>query len=273
MNINGLFFPFRILTPNGLGAFGQGALSDGIIEGGAVTVSGGTATIANAWLIAGGRPISIGSGSFSVSGGNYTVIYAKVDTSKISTETTFTQAEIGTVSVSDLASALAIMNGSNASYPQGTINMSGGVYVAWLALISYTGGSGAVMAVNRARAAKAGQMIWENAAPGSAFAAQTLTLPQTAGYNSFLVVCRRNTTSELQTSMLCPVPGTSETSFAISSSEVGSSTTHRQRNVYITRSAGTVRFSAGWMSGSNSDNNYVLVPLAIYGVSLDMSVT
>lgn len=272
MSVNGLFFPNRYLTPDGLGAFGAAAVSEGILDGGAVTVSGARATLAAAWISCGGRVLYASAGQYSL-GGNYTVIYAKVDTTKTSTAESFSQAELGAVSVSALAEAYGIMSGANASYPASDVNMGGTVRYVWLALVSYLDSTPAVMAVNRARAASSGQKLWENPAPTALFAAQTLTLPQMAGYNAFLIVCRRNSTSELRSAMLCPAPDTSELGFSISASEAGSATYHRQRNVYIDRSAGTIRFSSGWLNGSGADNNYVLIPFEIYGLRLTGSIT
>lgn len=110
-------------------------------------------------------------------------------------------------------------------------------------------------------------LLWENASPTSSFDAQTLTISGLSNYNLFIVVCRRNATNAFQNSLVVNVPGTTETPGTLSEGSVGSSgaATVRQRNVYITRSDNTVRFTSAWLSGSASADNDEMIPLYILG--------
>lgn len=134
------------------------------------------------------------------------------------------------------------------------------------------GGTGATTAAAALAALGAFSMkqIWTNASPSSSFAAQTLTITGLSNYNVFIIVCERNTSTSYQSSVVMYVPSTDETYGCINEASVSSSGTAavRQRNVFITRSANTVEFSTGWMTGSASGNTDVLIPRYILGAKI-----
>lgn len=112
--------------------------------------------------------------------------------------------------------------------------------------------------------------LWTNSSPSSSFEAQTLTIDGLSDYNLFTIICQRNTSTSYQSSLVMYVPSTDETYGCVNEASVSSSgtSTSRQRNVFITRSANTVEFSTGWMTGSASGNSSVLIPRYILGVKI-----
>ena len=276
MSVTGLFFPEQILTPQGLGAFGAGAVSDGVLDGCDITASGSSASMAAGWISCGGRVFNTTAESFALSGA-YSVIYAKVDTSQASTETEFAQATVGVESAADAAAAVAIIAGTNASFPQDDINLAGTVKTVWLAVVENATGT---VTVNRCTARRGMVKLWENAAPAETFPEQTLTLPAIAGFNAFLITTRRNTQSveaaAFENSFLCVVRSTGQgftlSEFVIADTANGNNTTLRQRNVRIDRAAGTMLITAAWTKtwsqSGYSVANGSLIPTAIYGFNV-----
>lgn len=134
------------------------------------------------------------------------------------------------------------------------------------------GGTGATTAAGALAALGAFSMklLWTNESPSSSFEGQTLTITGLSNYNVFIIVCARNTSTSYQSSVVMYVPKTDETYGCISEASVSTSGTSvsRQRNVFVTRSANTVQFSTGWMTGSASGNTDVLIPLYILGAKI-----
>lgn len=112
--------------------------------------------------------------------------------------------------------------------------------------------------------------LWSNSSPSSSFAGQTLTIDGLSDYNMFMIVCARSSSASYQNSAVMNVPTTDETYGCVTEATVSSSGTSvaRQRNVFITRSANTVQFSTGWMTGSASGNADILIPLYILGTKI-----
>lgn len=278
MSINGIFFPGRVLTAKGLGAFGAGALSDGILEGCAVSVSGGSVSIGSGYVIIGGRVFGVsGAESGSVSGA-YTVLYAKADTSKASSAETFQQVTISAAGASSAAAAAAVIRNAASGYPAEDLNgASDAVRTCWLALIE----GSSVVAVNRAAAAGGMVKLWENSSPTSGLGATDLDLPAIGGYDTFLAVFRRDDADtaygNIITSVACPMEGLASrrfvcTDFGLADNTYSGRTCLRERWVDITPGSGRVSFTTGWWTGwNNSAWTYAndpgtLVPVALYGI-------
>lgn len=266
MSINGIFFPGRVLTAKGLGAFGAGALSDGILEGCEVSVSGGSVSIGSGYIIIGGRVFGVtGSESGSVSGA-YTVLYAKADTSKASSTSSFQQVTIAAASASSAAAAAAIIRNAASGYPAGDLNgASDAVRTCWLALIE----GSSVIAVNSACAGRGMVKIWENASPTSAFAADAvLTIPAAAAFNAFCIVCRTTSGSSFtgRSAFICPIDSAAESWFNLEkiSFERNGGAVHFTRTVTIDPAAGTFSFSNSWNNAGFSGGEN-MIPTAIYG--------
>lgn len=113
--------------------------------------------------------------------------------------------------------------------------------------------------------------IWENSAPTSTFAAQTVPIPAIGHFNTFLVCCRKNTSVSNETQKICCVPGTDEMGFDIDYSNINDNLNIevRQRNVYFNRANNTVRFETGYVNGgSATGNGNILIPTRILAMNI-----
>ena len=108
--INGIFFENQILTAKGLGAFANAAVSDGILTGCKVSISGTSVTIDEGHIMICGRVVKIPQRSFSIASSSSSTLYwaitATVDTSAVSDETDFEQVTLTTTTGDSIAAIL-----------------------------------------------------------------------------------------------------------------------------------------------------------------------
>lgn len=287
-NINGIFFENQILTAKGLGAFGNSALSDGILTGCKVSINGLSVTVDEGYIIICGRVVKISQQSLTLiasSSRAYSAIIATVDTSLTSDETDFNQVSLS-VSSGDASVTSPIVNVHSGydSTNQFTydINMSGTSASTWLVLFSIQGNNASPFAYNYA-IANSLDPLWTNSSPNSSFEHQTtvLRLPALTAYNAILVVYKAYnesvTDDNVRSSMICPFVRGSGSRFYYGLSQAvltGSSPNYtvvvRQRNMYITPSSGLIEFSYGWRNGSAA-SDAIIIPLEIYGMRAGIS--
>lgn len=284
--INGIFFENQILTAKGLGAFGNSALSDGILTGCKASVGSNAVTIGEGYIIICGRVIRIPQTTFTIpssSGGAtvYHAIVATVDTTATSDESSFEQVSLSVSSGnSEVMSPLSNIHSGYDSTNQFTydINMSGNTASMWLVLVSVNSTTPTVIAYNYA-IANSMDLLWTNPSPNSSFEGNAFAtkFPTLNKYDAVLITFKSYnesvSDSNARSSMICPFTrGVSSTFYYnLNQATLGSASssfpvTVRQRNVYITPASGTITFSNGWRSGATSSSNAVLIPLTIHGM-------
>lgn len=262
MSIQGIFFQNQILTPQGLGAFGAAALSDGVLCG--CEISGGT--MAAGFVICGGRPFRTDEISFGAADG-IRVVFAYIDTSLEASETEFEQAYVTAVTVASMAEAISIIDHTRQNFPDGNVNLDDTRRTGWLAVLD---ASNNVIAFNRAAAAGAMVKLWENDDPTASFAADSvLTIPAAAGYDGFVIVSLLSNGSYTGiTSDVFPLAGAGAAEVHISAAAVsassGGSAVVFIRKLTIDKAAGTFTFSKSWNTAGFAGGN-TLIPQAIYG--------
>lgn len=172
-NLKGSFFPYQVIPSKALGALGAKAVRDGVLTGCAVSFTGTALTIGKGFLIACGRVMEVpGAVTLAIDGATsgYARVSVKIDTAKTSTRETFEQADF-------LVEYSSTEDGFTEAYAE-DINLDGTLYQLPLCVVSLSA-AGVAAVVEEAEPATAGglQTVWENAAPTSNFAAQTLTVP------------------------------------------------------------------------------------------------
>lgn len=276
MSINGIFFENQILTAKGLGAFGNAALSDGIVTGCQASTNGLTISLSPGYIVVCGRVINISESlSFTVSGSNrFYIIRATVNTSGTSTSSDFNQVTIDTVGGSSVETLIASLNsgysGTDFTYD---INLNGTTASTWLVAISAGHSIASVSRYNYASSVM--DLLWMNNDTSASFDAQTISIPKLRKYGAVLIVYKGNNgtvdASNPRSSILCPYRSASTSYlYTLAQAITGGSGTwtavNRQRNVTIDASTGTLAFSTGWINGGTSGNTAVIIPLEIYGV-------
>lgn len=271
MSIQGVFFQEQILTPQGLGAFGASALTDGILQGCAVSVSGSSVTVGAGHILIGGRVVQITAAETLTADRamGFARVLASIDLTAAATEETFAQVTLGL----DYAAA----PGDFAALTQEDINGGGGTsYTGWIALADLSAGE----AERRISTGGGPVKLWENpsSSASAAFAAQVVTIPAAAAFDGFVVTCRKSTSIDNHTAHICiPADAETEESFDLSAVMIMSdmSVNVYQRNVRITGASGQFEFRVSWrrnIGGSQdtgSGNN--MIPLAIYGFKAGVS--
>ena len=281
--INGIFFENQILTAKGLGAFGNSALSDGILTGCKMSSSGLNVTITEGYILICGRLVKIPQTTITFStgtghGGRYDAIIATVDTNAVSEEGDFAQVTISKLE-GDSASVLSPLSSLRGGYDPTNeftydINMGGQTASAWLAICNVNGSNATVKLYNYANS-MAMDLLWKNDAPTSAMTSETKTLsiPVLNYYDGILIAYRESNSNNNRETKICLYDRGSSSSFTyeLISMKLGDDwyTEVRQRNVTITPSTGAVVFSAGWYKSSSSyygTSEGSLIPTAIYGL-------
>lgn len=203
MPITGVFFKNQILTSHGLGAFGDSALSDGILNGCEITTGSNSCTISSGHILAAGRVISV-SGNVDVSlshGGNYAALYVDISHSDSNPPTINFGMKYG----GSISSVF-----SDSAYPsrQNDINRGATSYQTPIALFVLSGSS-ATLLERKIAMAKCMDLIWSNGSPEAAFPPQHINL-STGGvkrllqYDALLFVCRMTADHDWRSSTLCP---------------------------------------------------------------------
>lgn len=181
MSIKGIFFKNQLLGAQGLGAFGASSLTDGILTGCEVTISGGTATMAPGYIIAGGRVFRLTTATpVGNIGSHFSAIVAHIDLTAASSDTEFSQVTLSMETGSNLP---AVMLGSSSD-----INNGGTSYQAWIWLYDAFGD---VKETYRHAKSNGKTLLWQNVTDGGSsnvgngFAAQAVILPGMDGFKSF----------------------------------------------------------------------------------------
>lgn len=294
-NVKGLNFKDQLLGARGFGAFASTSLSDGILNGCEVTVSGGVATIGAGHFVVGGRLVRISSPvQVGAVGAAFSRIVATVDLTRVSTKEEFDQVQLTIETASTLAALMT--DDSN------DVNLSATTHSAWLWVYEATGA--ATMSYYQESyhyaCANSKQLIWKNPNPLAGFSAQGLRLPAMHGFNSFEVLFAGNEklTAPLVTAVL-NLPGNEylrevttsgsallgEKYFYFPCSHIGTLSDWTaclwERTVYIYPELDIIEFSTGWWSYpriSNSSSyrgsgaNY-LRPLKIFGLNAHQDMT
>lgn len=281
--ISGIFFENQILTAKGLGAFANATMSDGILSGCKVSVSGLNVTMNEGYISICGRVVKIPQQSFTLSAdtghGTYHAIVASVNTNAISDEDTFTQVTISTVTGN--ASMYSPLNDLHSGYDPTNnftydINMSGSTASTWLVILRVQSSQASVSQYNYANAMSMVR-LWTNSDLTSSFSAQTLSLPTINKYDALLVVYRKTNGSDAyqRQSMICPYSRSAASGttyvFDLIHSTLNDSSPYtnvlRQRRMTISPADNTVTFSTGWVTGGSAEGNAgTLIPVEIFGL-------
>lgn len=274
MPIEGIFFENQILTAQGLGAFGDASLSDGILTG-FYPISGTSQslTVPEGYMVIRGRvfktpqtTLRITTGSSSVA---YTAIIVTVDTTQGSTEESFNQVSMAVSQGSSIAAVTATTTSD--------INMTGTTASAVLAILNTSTSSPTVLGYNRS-VGKSMRQLWSRE-PAS-MSAQTIAIPTLCAYDALLIDYRVTLVSGESTarsSIICPYnKGVNESvTFNMIGSWVSDSYYNvlYQRQATINGGAGTIYFSNAWWtstasSSSHGDSSSLCVPITIYGMAV-----
>lgn len=271
MPIEGIFFENQILTAQGLGAFGDAALSDGILTG--FYPIGGTSqtlTVPEGYMAIRGRVFKVPQTTLRITTGSssvaYTSIIVTVDTTQGSTEESFNQVSMAVSQGSSIAAVTATTTSD--------INMTGTSASAVLAIINTSTSSPTVLGYNRA-VGKSLRQIWTSENSAQAMSATTLSIPNLCAYDAALVVFRRAVDSSWFMSMICPYEKGVDSDYSYSLSAPYISTglynyTH-QRLVTFNGAKGTAVFTNGWYAGggtAGANSSNVCIPHAIYGMAM-----
>ena len=240
--IQGVFFKNRKVGARALGAFGAAALTDGILNGCAVTISGGTATVAPGTIIVGGRPCrvkeSVAAGTI---GAAFSRIVAKVDLTKTSTPTEFEQVEFAV----ETASTLAALMTSDSN----DINLSGSTHKTWIWIYDATGSALTYQQTYRYARATGRQLLWKNltaggaSAVGNGFEEQRLVLPGMDGFRSFEITFALNTQATVFVTKTFNVP---DTVFLATNDTTGDALIGKK---YAKLGVSHLRSGSGWSPG------------------------
>lgn len=280
-DIKGLFFKDQLLGARGLGAFGAAALSDGILNGCEVTISGSTATISPGHIIIGGRVIRIANAiEVGSIGAAFTSITATVDLTKTSTKSLFQQVTLGIVTGDTLDDVL--------TEDTNDINLSATTHTSWLWAHDATG---AMEDSYHYAASQGKQLLWQNltsggaSAVGDGFAAQALVIPRLNEFSSIEVLFRAEVDAVTSATYSCIIPDTvfleTESSGTFAGKKylywlpsiVRLSSGMRmiyERGLRIFPTENTIDITTGWRSrgdgySTGSSANY-MIPVEIYGV-------
>lgn len=267
-NIEGIFFENQILTAKGLGAFGNGALSDGVLTGCEVSTNGLVLTIGTGYIVVGGRvaylsqphefTLSSGSGN-----GTSNLIVATVDTTALSVEDTFSQVSLSLVSGTNVSGVFGNIPSS------GNINMLGTSASTWLVYATTTHSSSIGTLYRNAATSNALFKIYTNS--GTNFDAQTLTIPAIREFDAILVSSWVNNEDMHRTTHICSYDRTSSGTYIYPlTSTVLSGTSNsivvRHRRLDIVPADGTLTFYTGYVSTTTTGNSGIMVPKDIYGI-------
>ena len=118
-------------------------------------------------------------------------------------------------------------------------------------------------------------LLWTNANPTSAFAAQTLDssdgIPDLSEYDTVEIVCRYSTTDDTRTRYICDVGGSSPMYWFYYTATDGKYTGVRSRNVVSASTTGVTFNACSGKAGNsttNTKNNGYIIPIKIYGVKV-----
>jgi len=269
MPIEGIFFENQILTAQGLGAFGDAALSDGILTGfypiGSTSQS---LTVPEGYMVIRGRvfktpqtTLRITTGSSSVA---YTAIIVTVDTTQGSTEESFNQVSMAVSQGSSIAAVTATTTSD--------INMTGTTASAVLAILNTSTSSPTVLGYNRS-VGKSMRQLWSR--ESAAMDEQTVAIPTLCAYDALLIVYKRTTGDSWHMSQICTYEkGVNKNyTYSLSASYINSTMYNcvNQRLATINGANGTVAFSNGWYAiggSAGKTDSTSIIPVAIYGMAM-----
>lgn len=275
MPIEGIFFENQILTAQGLGAFGDAALSDGILTGCEVSYSNHGFSVSEGYIVVRGRVIKVGANTrienvtVGTSAVAYTAVIATVDTTQGSTEESFNQVSF---SVAQGTSISAITQVTSLD-----INLTGRSASAVMAIVDTSGSSPEVKSYMRS-VGKSLTNLWERSP--AAMAETTILLPSICAFDAILISYRVSVLpdeTKAMSSVVCPFSkGSSDSvTFNMIGSWINDSNSNvlYQRQATINSAAGTIKFSNSWWKSSASSSSYgtatsLCVPVTIYGMAM-----
>ena len=263
-NLKGSFFPYQVIPSKALGALGAKAVRDGVLTGCAVSFTGTALTVGKGFLVACGRVMEVpGAVTLAIDGATsgYARVSVLIDTTKTSTRDAFEQADF-------LVEYSSTEDGFTEAYAE-DINLDGTLYQLVLCVVSLSA-AGVSAVVEAAEEAAAGGLktIWENAAPSSRFAAQTLTLPGIEPGALLVIDWLIDPTYVPDpygtTLFLLPESGTRKSWQSCTRGSNGSVLAW-DRNVTVNVDAGTVAFSIGLYTTGTSSTEYsnIMIPQRI----------
>ena len=272
-SIDGIFFENQFLTATGLGAFGNGCLSDGILTGCGISTNGTTVTMGEGFIVIKGRVFYVSETTITEIeiGSTYNAIVASVDTTGLSSEENFEQVSISLSqanSISDLISGLASTD----------INLTGTTASTIIAVLVVDGASITLMpgSIHYATA-RSMALLWENPNPASttstpvAFPAQSLTLPSIYFYDALMIptYVEYGSSYNFYTNFICPrVNGTNKYSLSHPCISGSGYILVEERYMTVDWDSGIVDFTGGkWKSSNSGTSNQIMIPQKIFGMS------
>ena len=111
-------------------------------------------------------------------------------------------------------------------------------------------------------------LLWTNASPTSAFAAQTVSLAL-SGYDAVEIVCRYSKTDDARTRYVCDVGSSSSMYWFYYTATDGKHTGVRSRNVVSASTTGVTFDTCSGKPGNsttNTTNDGYIIPIEIYGI-------
>lgn len=260
-DFSGVFFGNRVLPAKGLGMFSRAVLTDGILTGFGLSSAGAQLTVEAGYMIACGRVFQLPQAKTLTIGdasSGYARVIVEIDLTAVSTPTTFDQVRFAV----DYASTVT----GFAALTQADVNAAGTIYQTALCIVSLgtAGITGVVSAMAPAMAARLCKLLWTNASPTSAFAAQTISI-DLSGYASIMTVFAYATTVTgrrgTQTQLV------DDAKYAFDAPNESESGLWCRRDV--TAAATGVVFGGGGYFSADAGftaNNIYAIPLYIYGI-------
>lgn len=271
-SIDGIFFENQYLTATGLGAFGNGCLSDGILTGCGITINGDTVTIGEGFIVVRGRVFYVSETTISTieTGYSYYGIIATVDTTGLSSEESFEQVTISLTHNDSISGLLGDITTSD-------INLTGTTASTLIAVLENTGTLSVVPGSIHYATARSMAKLWENGNKTAEFSSSSIVLPALCFYDAMLVhVFVRGGSYNYHKTYICPYEAGNDVTYSYNMAEsyIGKGNENwgwllADREVTVNGATGLLTFSDAWYiySGHGTANN-LMVPYEIYGMSM-----
>ncbi len=264
--IKGSFFPHQVIPAKALGALGAKAIADGILTGCGISYAGTALTIGRGFMVACGRVMELPTAETLLINGaasGYARVSVLIDTTKTSTQEIFNQADF-------LVEYSATEDGFAEPYSE-DINMDGSLYQLPLCVLSLSASGISAVVVSPKMALSGGvgwKVLWANASPASAFAAQTLSVPGLKECNLVKGLFRRSSSAGGYVTQEFILPGEEDFYYNVNAmGGSGGAWTAWQRQLTFNRAEETVEITSGLYaySGAAEWSKYVMVPLLLWG--------
>ena len=267
-NIKGIFFGNQVLTAKGLGSMAKSALSDGILSGCGISLSGNNLTINPGFIVVCGRVIEITAATTKTipSGSAYVSLYVSIDLSQGRDDAMKLDFKIAT----GIASALA--------FTETDINLDDNTYQSWIALIDCSGSTPAILEIRHSQA-KAITKLWHRDISG--MSSDTFLELPLRQYDAILICSSRTSEDRFAISTIVPYNknANQQVTFSITESWIGDPgevrTVHRTGYVnpfgFSGHPKATVKFNGSWYVYKNyystEAGNSAAIPYDIYGLN------